>query len=205
MSTTTATATTATMTPAQLTAQVKPTMQVQQTTLLRFATENALKKIREEQKKSDTTTLNTIDAEIEKSRRHEHYDWQNKINRSNFDELRQIEQLWERTEKFVGALDVADDQKELKAAALKYMEEGKRITHDRLKLIRFADRDGWSAELNFPSDDIAENEKEKKRMKRGREEAEKSKERGTSKRNRSSSSGYEHGYSPEKRGRYGER
>ena len=197
MSTTTATATTATMTPAQVTAQVKATMQVQQTTLLRFATENALKKIREE--------LNTIDAEIEKSRRHEHYDWQNKINRSNFDELRQIEQLWERTEKFVGALDVADDQKELKAAALKYMEEGKRITHDRLKLIRFADRDGWSAELNFPSDDIAENEKEKKRMKRGREEAEKSKERGTSKRNRSSSRGYERGYSPEKRGRYGER
>ena len=75
----------------------------------------------------------------------------------------------------VGVLQVPEEQKELKDAALKFINEGKRLSHERLKVFRFADRDGWAAALNFLADDIAENEKDEKRMKKGKKEAEASK------------------------------
>ena len=68
-------------------------------------------------------------------------------------------------------LDVGANQEELKTGALNFIEKGKQLTHDRIKLIRFADRDGWTAALNFLGDQIAETEAEAKAMRKGKKEA----------------------------------
>ena len=59
---------------------------------------------------------------------------------------------------------------------MKFIKEGKDLTRQRLKVLRYADRDGWSAALHFVDDDIADDEKEEKRMKKSKKEAERAKE-----------------------------
>ena len=39
-----------------------------------------------------------------------------------------------------------------------FIEKGKSLTHERMEVIRFADRKGWSAGLRYLGDDIAETE-----------------------------------------------
>ena len=68
-------------------------------------------------------------------------------------------------------LEVGADQETLKTGALSFIEKGKKLTHDRLKLLRFADRDGWTAALNYLGDQIAETEAEAKAMRKGKKEA----------------------------------
>ena len=56
------------------------------------------------------------------------------------------------------------------------IKKGKTIIHDRMKVIRYADRDGWKAALHFVGDDIAETAEEAKRMRKSKKETEKDKE-----------------------------
>ena len=93
------------------------------------------------------------------------------MNEKNYSSLRQVELMWKRTERFVDALEVPASQEELKTGAMNYIAKGKQLTHDRLKVIRFADRDGWPAALNFLSDLIAQTEAEAKAMRKGKKEA----------------------------------
>ena len=177
------------LTQEQVDARVKATMMAQQSQLLELAAKNALKLVQEENKKATNSILELIDTEVEKSRAGDAHVWSNNINKSNYDAIQQVERMWTRTERMVGVLQVPEEQKELKDAALKFINEGKRLPHERLKVFRFADRDGWSAALNFLADDIAENEKDEKRMKKGKKEAEASKSSRETKRT-SSGSGY---------------
>ncbi len=155
---------------------VEANMKLHQAQILKMASENTVKILQDKFLKNlSSSFLNKIDDEIDKSKAYDNHIWQNKINKSNFDALRQVEQMWERTERYVDALEVDPEQGELKKGALNFIKEGKNFTHERLKVIRFADRDGWSAALNFLADDIAQDEKEEKRMKKGRKDAENSK------------------------------
>ena len=147
----------------------------QQADVLKLAADNALQLARDVGKKTSTDLFNKIDDSIEKAKEHDDHVWHNPINKSNFNAARQIKQMWERTERFVEAMQVVPDHTELKDGAMKFIKEGKRLTHDRLKVLRYADREGWSAALYFVSDDIADDEKEEKRMKRGKKEADKQK------------------------------
>jgi hypothetical protein len=152
------------------------TMQQQTDNLLRSAAANALQLAKDEAAKSKHDILDRVDDSISKSTEHEGYKWNNDINKNNYMELRKVERLWERTERFVDTLQVPDDQKELKTGTMKFITEGKTLTHNRLKVFRFADKEGWVAAMNFVSDDIAEDEKEEKRMKTGKKEAEKARD-----------------------------
>ena len=79
-------------------------------------------------------------------------------------------------ERFVQVLEVGADQETLKTGALNFIEKGKQLTHDRLKLLRFADRDGWTAALNYLGDQVAETEAEAKAMRKGKKEADRFRE-----------------------------
>ena len=130
------------LTNEEVDARVKLTMQTQQTEMLKLAAENALKLVREEATKSASGLVEKIDKTIDKSKEHSDHVWSNAINKSNFNALREIKQMWERTERFVGACNVSPDDKELKDGAMKYITEGKKLTHERIKVLRYADRDG---------------------------------------------------------------
>ena len=155
---------------------VKQTMMVQQSEFLTLSEQNALKTLREEQKKNQPTLLDTINLELEAAQEYDTQDWKTPVNKDNFNNMHQIHQLWKRTERFVGSLDVPPEQIQLKAASMKAIEEGKKLTHDRMKLIRFADRDGWKAALHFQGDNIADSAEEAKKMRKSKKETELEKE-----------------------------
>ena len=156
--------------------QVRETMVAQQATLLEIAGRNALQLVRDEQKKAAPSLLEAIEGEADDKRVHDNYEWRTNINRDNFNALYEIEQMWKKTERFVGTLEVSTEQAELKASATAAIEKGKHLTHQRLKVLKFADRDGWQAALHFVGDNIAETPEEAKRMKKGIRDAEKERE-----------------------------
>ena len=159
-------------------------MMDQQAQLLEIAGRNALKLLQEEQKKASPAILDAINSELETSKKYDGHDWKTPINKNNFDALHQVEQLWKRTERYVSVLEVPAEQAQLKSAALEMVEKGKKIIHDRLKIIRYADRDGWKAALHFVGDDIAESEAEAKKMRKSKKETEKEREAERSRRER---------------------
>ena len=74
---------------------------------------------------------------------------------------------------FVEAADFKEDSQPLKDPILNLMEKGKNMLYERMKLIRYADKETWRAALLFEGDDIADNETEEKKMKKSKKEAEK--------------------------------
>ena len=120
--------------------------------------------------------MDTINLEVESARKYDAHDWNTNVNKDNFNTLHQVEMLSERTERFVSALEVQPDQAELKNASLEMIKKGKNLIHERMKVIRFADRDGWKAALHFVGDDIAESVEEAKRMRKSKKETDKEKE-----------------------------
>ena len=152
------------LTAADVERQVRETMMQQQTAMLEIAGRNALQLVRDEQRKSAPTLLDAIESEFDDKRAHDSHDWRTNVNRDNFNALYEIEQMWKKTERFVGSLEVSPEQAELKASATAAIEKGKGLTHQRLKVIKFADRDGWQAALHFVGDNIAESPEEAKRM-----------------------------------------
>ena len=130
------------MTEEQIKEHVKEAMQVQQADLLKLVAENAYKFVRDQHNKSSTELLDKIDEEIDKSKKYDSHEWQNQINKSNFDALRQVQLMWERAERMVKATVPIPDHQELKVGSLKFIEQGKKLTHDRLRLLMFANKDG---------------------------------------------------------------
>ena len=167
---------TAPLTAEAVDAQVKATMMAQQSQLLEIAGRNALQLLKEEQKKTQPSLLDTINVELEAAREFDTHDWKTPVNKDNFNALHQVHQLWKKTELFVGALDVRAEQEEMKAASIEAIKKGKEIVHDRMKIVRFADRDGWKAALHFVGDNIADSAEEAKRMRKSKKETEQEKE-----------------------------
>ena len=97
--------------------------------------------------------------------------------------------MWKRTERSVTSLEVTRDQADAKKATLEYIEKGKKLSRERMKIIRYADRDGWQAALHFVGDNIAETEAEAKRMRKSKKETEKDREAARDRRERNSRDG----------------
>ena len=167
---------TAGLTAAAVEQRVRETMMAQQARLLEIAGRNALELLREEQKKAAPSLIDTVNSEVEAARAYDNHEWRTQVNKNNFDTMYQVEQLWKRTERFVDALEVTAEQAELKSGAMDMISKGKKIVHDRLKLIRFADRDGWQAALHYVGDDIADTEEEAKKMRKSKKDSDKKKE-----------------------------
>ena len=155
----------------QVTQHVEQTMMNQQAQLLEIAGKNTLELLRDHQRQSKPTLLNSIDEEIQNTVNTEHT-WKSDINEKNHSNLKQIELMWRRTERFVATLEVPPAQQEIKDGALSFIQKGKELTHERIKVIRFADRDGWSAALRYLGDDIAETEAEAKAMRKSKKDVE---------------------------------
>ena len=107
------------LTQEQVEARVKATMMAQQSQLLELAAKNRLKLVQ----KATNSILELIDTEVEKSRAGDAHVWSNNINKSNYDAIQQVERMWTRTERMVGVLQVPEEQKELKDAALKFITD----------------------------------------------------------------------------------
>ena len=84
--------------------------------------------------------LNLIDEEIQKTVNKEHA-WKSVINDKNQSNLKQIELMWRKMGWFVGTLEVP--QQEIKDGTMVFIQKGKELTHERIKVIRFADHDGY--------------------------------------------------------------
>ena len=174
------------LTAAEIEQRVKDTIMTQQQQLLEIAGRNALKMLREEQKKTAPTLMDAMDDELEKANEYANHEWRTQINRDNFNSVHEIEKMWKPTERFVKALEVDRDQADLKKGAVDFIEKGKKLTRDRMKVIRYADRDGWQAALHFVGDNIADTEAEAKRMRKSKKETEKDREAARSRRERDS-------------------
>ena len=53
-----------------------------------------------------------------------------------------------------------------------YCEKGKKLAKHRLKVLRLADKDGWETAFEYLSDDLADDEQDRKRMKKAKRAAE---------------------------------
>ena len=149
----------------QVADRVKRTMVDQQARLLEIAGRNALELVREQQRQARPSLLNSIDEEIENTVG-KFQGWRNEINERNHDNLKQIEMMWKRTERFVEALEVPPAQEEIKQGGMAYIDKGKSLTYERMKVIKFADREGWSVGLRYLGDNIADTEAEAKAMRK---------------------------------------
>ena len=161
------------LTAEDIAAQVKATMQQQQVLLLDLAERRSKQLMDERDRRAEAALRDYVDEQI--LVRQPGLTWRNEINRSNYNALAEIQTMWERTERFVAAMEPREGHGELKDGAEDFIRRGKALVHNRLKVLRFADRDGWSAAMNFLGDDIADDETEAKKMKRGKKEAEKAK------------------------------
>lgn len=152
------------MDQAGIVALVKETMQATQVQMLEMAATNA-KAIAEEKNRQTASKLQEALEEKEETKKlfGEHV-WKNDINKSNFKFGKQVHDMWEKTERAVKDND--------EAKALECINEGKKLSRERLKVLRYADTEGWDAAFNYMSDDLAENEQDRKRMEKSKKKAE---------------------------------
>ena len=75
-------------------------MQEQQRDLLRTAAYNSWAIVTRERQANTSQVIDTLDTELEKVYEHD-AKWKNNINKTNFDFVKQVDDLWEKTERAV--------------------------------------------------------------------------------------------------------
>ena len=83
-----------------------------------------------------------------------------------------MEDLFAKSRAFMELTEPQEASEEMKTAALDFHAQGEKLLAERIKIIKFADREGWKAALKYQGDDLAENEADERRMKRSRKDAE---------------------------------
>ena len=186
---------------AQVREEIRNTMIAQNADLIETTNRNTIRLLEDDRRRAAPHLLETISNELKEARKKETRSWKQEINRSNFDALKDAEMIYNRAQRLVEASEVREDAIMLKEGAIDLMNQGKKILNERLKLIRFADKEGWAAALNFEGDDIAENEAEAKKMRKSKKDTEAEKEKEKEKRSsarckdRSRNGGYGQGSS----------
>ena len=79
-----------------------------------------------------------------------------KANQQQMDFQQQVIEIFERTENRL--------QKQKLDEAIDLIDQGKKLCFGRIKLIRLADRDGWSVANAYQSDDLASDTDDDKRI-----------------------------------------
>ena len=143
---------------------VKRFMHEQQQGLLHTAAKNSQAIVNTEIEASSSKVRDTIDEGLEKVQEYEDIKWKSKINKNNFDFARQVNELWEKTER-AATEEKPDRVKEL-------CQKGKKIAKQRMKVLRLADKDGLGTAFEYLSDDLADDEQDRKRMKKAKKSAE---------------------------------
>ncbi len=90
------------------------------------------------------------------SRKDEEIKWKNNLNKDHFDFADQMNRVMARAE-------IAYSEKRYERVA-ELIKEGKSKSKQRKKIIRLADRDGWEVAFAYMSDDLAEDESDRKLM-----------------------------------------
>ena len=91
------------LTAEDIAAQVKATMQQQQVLLLDLAERRSKQLMDERDRRAEAALRDHVDEQI--LVRQPGLTWRNEINRSNYNALAEIQTMWERTERFVAAID----------------------------------------------------------------------------------------------------
>ena len=143
---------------------VKRYMQEQQQGLLHTAAKNSQSIVTTEIRANSSKVRDVIDDEVEKAQEFDDIKWKSKINRNNFDFAKQINDLWEKTERAV--------TEERQDRVKEYCEKGKKLAKHRLKVLHLADKDGWETAFEYLFDDLADDEQDRKRMKKAKRAAE---------------------------------
>ena len=135
-------------------------MREQQAEILQVAAANSQTIAENEAKETSLHLREILDEEMEKSHAFTDVAWINPINKSNFDFCQQVSQLWQKTSREISAGRM-DKAKEC-------CETGKTLTQKCLKVLRLADKDGWDTALAYLSEDLADDESDRKLRKRTR-------------------------------------
>ena len=146
---------------------VESTIREHQLALLQTAATNAKTIAKAEVQSSSILLKDSIDTEIERSQAYGDVKWKSDINKNSFDFCRQVHELWEKTSRAVS------EKQYDKVDSL--AQKGKQICKNRLKAVRLADKDGWDVALNYLSDDLADDENDRKRMRKAKKTAESAK------------------------------
>ena len=143
-------------------------MREQQPEILQVAAANSQSIAENEAKETSLHLRETLDEEMEKSHAFTDVAWRNPINKSNFDFCKQVSRIWQKTsrETSAGRMDKAKE----------CCETGKTFTQKRLKVLRLADKDGWDAALAYLSDDLADDEGDRKCMRKAKKTAQTNKD-----------------------------
>ena len=120
-------------------------MQEQQTELLRLAAKNTDVIMAQNIKESNSAIKDVIDDEVEGCSTWDG-NFKNNINKSNYDFCKQVEDMWKKTGKAI--------EEENVPKAMNLIEKGKKLTKNRLKALRIADKEGWDTSLAYLSDDL---------------------------------------------------
>ena len=143
---------------------VESTMKEHQLALLQTAASNAKSIAKAEVRGSTIHLKDTIDDEIEKAQSYGEVKWKSDVNKESFDFAKQVHDLWGRTGRAVSENQL-DKVGEI-------VEKGKKLCKTRLKALRLADKEGWDTALNYLSDDLADDENDRKRMRKAKKTAE---------------------------------
>ena len=109
--------------------------------------------------------MKSIDAELEASKLQEQTEWRTPTNKDQYEDQKKQHKKWQRTVRLAEAIEETEENKEIRAAAIKEAKEGEELSLKRIQLIRFADRETWNTALGYKGGNIALNEKEEKAMK----------------------------------------
>ena len=156
---------------------IRTTMKEQQIAMLETAAANAEDLIATKLHENNREIRDTLDREMERGATHNDHIFTNNINKNNHSFCKQIDDLWERTERAV--------QENNQEKAKGYAQQGKTLTRKHLKLLRIADKDGWDTALAYVSDDLASNSDDEKHLKAARRAAQ-TKRQSSKRRERSS-------------------
>ena len=156
----------------ELRQEIKDTIVEAHADLINVNKRNTIRLLEEERKKTAPHLLETISGELEATKQQDYHTWRTDVNKSNHDSLKQAEQIYLRAQRFVEACEVTEESRSFHQGAIDMMNKGKQILHERIKMIKFADKESWQAALHFEGNDIAETEAEAKKMQKSVKETE---------------------------------
>ena len=112
---------------------------------------------------SQNKVKDDLDDEISATQDLDTIRWKSKINESNFKFARQMNDILKKSDRAIA-------EKRLDRAA-ELSDKGKRLSKERMKVLRLAEKEGWDTALEYLSDDLAEDETDRKRMRKAKKVA----------------------------------
>ena len=138
---------------------IKGTIREQSAEVLRAAAINTNTIVDTRLQDSTIKLRDELDEQIAGSSTTEHK-FVNKINYSNFDFCKQIDDIWAKTERSI--------EEKQNARTKDLLKKGKDLIENRMQALIIADKEGWDVALGYVKDPIVKNVEQENRLKKAR-------------------------------------